>query len=273
MVGHHSGRPAAKFLQPDMTRPELVRISLSLHRKMRLRPTSDYSFAGRLVLTDIVAAELGQAATCFPLAFAPRGGTIHLVALLSLTPERNLFVSTGGTWLTDFVPASVCTYPFQYHPEGDSGRAVLLADRNSGQLNETEGEPLFTEAGKPSEKTKEIVRILRMYEKSRKATQKACLQLQRYKLLVPWGRDCEAESLRSLLRVDEAVLNSLPQGVFSVLRQAGALPIIYAQLLSTALLPRLANLGQLHAAADDKRQELLRSCFRVEDDIMDSFQL
>ena len=258
--------------QADMTRPQPERVTAGAHGGLCLRPLADYFFASRVMVTDIVAAELAQAAVSFPLAFAGGGDDLRLVALLSTVADQNLFVSATGTWLTDFVPASLCTYPFTYQAPEDGGPAALYVDRASGLLDPAEGAALFTEAGKPSDKMKEMVRILREYEKNRRLTRQICAALGRYGLLVPWGADCGVAALQGLLRVDEAALNRLPQGMFSALRQAGALPIAYAQLVSLALVPRLAGLARLHARAQEQRKQLLRSCFRQEDSILpDSF--
>jgi hypothetical protein len=254
----------------DFTRQELVRISKA-HRHLRFRPAGDYFFAARATLTNVVALELAQAAVSYPLAFIedaqPRGGEtgVELVALLSTVPERNLFVTPAGAWLSEFVPASINTYPFQYrHAEGPSGpgNAALFVDQRSGLLGPDQGEPLFDAEGKPSETTKEIVRVLRGLEKSRRATRKACARLRDCRLLAPWGSESEVPEFRRLLRLDETALNRLPQGVLSMLRQTGALAIAYAQMLSLAVLPRLAGLARRHAAADAQRQQFLSSCFQ-----------
>jgi hypothetical protein len=266
----------------DFTCQELARISIKAHRHMRFRPIGDYFFAARATLTNIVASELAQAAVTYPLAFMedaqPRGGEtgVELVALLTLLPERNLFVTSAGAWLSDFVPASINTYPFQYRQvEGASGAsgAVLFVDQKSGLIGPDEGEPLFGADGKPSATTREIVRVLRGLEKTRRATRKACMKLRDCKLLVPWGSETEVPEFRRLLRLDEAALNRLPQGVLSMLRSAGALPIAYAQMLSMGVLPRLAGLAKRHAAADAKRRKLLDSCFKEPVvDLGDSFK-
>jgi hypothetical protein len=270
MTGTKQKRVAQTALKPvDGIRQELERVTLSAHGEMRFRPIANYLFAQGAMVADIAAAELAQAAINFPLAFVGRDEALDLVALLSTTPGRNLFVSDKGLWLADYVPASVCTYPFQYCTGAGGGAAALFVDMKSGLLTMNEGQPLFTEAGKPSDKTREIVHILRTYEKSRRATRKACAQLRQFNLLVPWGADCEVETLRKLWRVDEAMLNRLPQGAFEVLRQGGALPIIYAHLLSLALLPRLVALARMHSAADASKRKLLHSCFRMEEGLMD----
>lgn len=268
---NHEGAPASGLGSCTPCR-NLVRVSLSGHRHMCLRPPRDYFYADRLVMTEIVITELAQATVNFPLGLVVEDGEVRLMALLSLKADCNLFVSDKGTWLADHVPATLCTYPFRYFaPEGKS-QAALFADMDSGLLTPDEGAPLFTEEGKPSEKTKEIVGILRSLEKARKATRKACEQMLRYKLLVPWGQDCGVAPLQKLLRVNEAALARLPEGAHAALRQGGALPLIYAQLFSQAMLPRLQALCRMHDAMLAQRSRLLESCFRPDQEELDTFR-
>lgn len=271
MVKHSEVKPTAvRPVEADITRQAPVRITLSAHRHMSLRPITDYFFASSATTTEIVTAELAQAALSYPLAFVVRDGGIALVALLALNPGQNLFVSESGSWLSDFVPSSICTYPFQFRATEPGGRAALLADANSGLIGIGTGEPLFTEEGKPSEKTKSIVHTLKLLEKSRKATRAACEQLLRYKLLVPWAPGSTVGPLRELFRVDENSFNRLPQGIFLLLRQACVLPIVYSHLLSLALLPRLAAMARICTAAEQKRRRLLNSCFSMDEGLPDT---
>ena len=53
-----------------------------------------------------------------------------------------------------------------------------------------------------------------------------------------------------LYRIDEKRLNELPAEEFEEIRKAGALPLIYSQLLSMQHLPILGKLAEAHAQAD-----------------------
>lgn len=54
--------------------------------------------------------------------------------------------------------------------------------------------------------------------------------------------------LQGLFRIDEAAFNALPLEALDALRAAGALPVIYCQLLSMQHLPVLGQLAQIRAA-------------------------
>ena len=52
------------------------------------------TFAAADALVPIVVAELSNAMPSMPLAFSEQSGRYTLVALLSLSPARNMFVGT-----------------------------------------------------------------------------------------------------------------------------------------------------------------------------------
>lgn len=274
--------PQAAPAQPDMTRPRLERLGAASHRALAFRPAPDYAYAGRVTLAPIVAAELSLAALNYPLAFLPGPATqegdegpMELVALFSIEEKHNLFVAANGSWLTDFVPASISTYPFRYRSGGHSGHSALFADMASGLLGtgpEHGGEPLFDPAGKPAAKMRQIVGALQAFERSRRLTQKVCGQVRQAGLLVPWGKVKDAPSLARLLRVDEPRLAKLSLRELDALRQSGALLLVYAHLISLAGLARLHRLARVHASAERQRRELLASCFQVDESIEDSFK-
>lgn len=277
-----AAKPAA---QPDMTRPRLERVGAASHRKLAFRPAPDFAFARRAGIVPIVAAELTLAALNYPLAFLPipaaepsqagAEGPVELVGLLSLEEKRNLFVAANGAWLTDFVPASISTYPFRYRPGAGGGRAALYADMASGLLGSAEehgGDPLFAPDGKPSAKMRQIVGALQAFEKNRRLTQKVCGQVRQAGLLVPWGKTKDAPSLASLMRVDEPRLQKLGLRELDALRRSGALLLVYAHLISLAGLARLHRLTKVHDAAERERRKLLASCFQETESIEDSFR-
>jgi len=57
------------------------------------------------------------------------------------------------------------------------------------------------------------------------------------------------QQIAGLFRTDEAALNQLPGEALLEVRQAGALPLAYCQLLSMQHLPLLGGLIEAHAKA------------------------
>ena len=64
----------------------------------------------------VVGTELGKAALSMPLAFTENAGRYTLVALLSLTPGRNMFVAPDGRWLGALRPGLVSRLPVSAAP-------------------------------------------------------------------------------------------------------------------------------------------------------------
>src|SRR5262245_30454930 len=75
-------------------RPELL--EAGKHGDLQLADQWDYSFAATTLAIPLTVAEFSEAAVTFPIVFG--GGSNPMpVALTSLQPERNLFV-TDGRW-------------------------------------------------------------------------------------------------------------------------------------------------------------------------------
>src|SRR5690606_28709359 len=84
-------------------------------------------------------------------------------------------------------------------------------------------------------------------------TARLCALLVEHNLIQPWNVQIKTESgeqpVQGLFRVDEAALNMLSAEAFEALRQGGALPLVYCQLLSMQHLQVLCRLAGEHAAA------------------------
>jgi hypothetical protein len=76
-------------------------------------------------------------------------------------------------------------------------------------------------------------------------------------LIVPWALDItrpdgQKQRISDLFQVDESKIATLPGEDLVRLRDTGALPLIYAHLLS---LPRVSTLGRLAKAANERDQQ------------------
>src|SRR5919112_5480426 len=112
--------------------PEFTVVSRERHAGKAWRPYTSYAFAAGDAVLPLVASELGQAVMGMPVAFVRQDGRYVLMAVLSLTPERNLFVAPDGRWLGEYVPMVLRGYPFRVlRPEGRE-ESILCVDENSG---------------------------------------------------------------------------------------------------------------------------------------------
>lgn len=229
-------------------------ITLSRHRDQRWARCADYRFAAADPLAPLVVQELPKALMSLPIGFIEQSDGYGLVAVQSLQPGQNLFVSADGRWLGGYVPAVYRGYPFALAKTED-GQHVLCIDEDSGlvlaQPLAGEGEPFFDVHDHPAEPVRKVLDFLQQVAANRAQTATLCAQLADHGLIQPWPlKVTTADGERpvaGLHRIDEAALNALAGEPFETLRQAGALPLIYCQLLSMQQVRSLGKLAEYHA--------------------------
>jgi hypothetical protein len=98
---------------------------------------------------------------------------------------------------------------------------------------------------------KQVLEFLVRIDANRAATDRALAALAEVEIIVPWPIEMESpggrQAVKGLFRVDEDRFNALPSEYFLVLRSVGALPLVYAQLLSMGQLSVFQTLGQVQA--------------------------
>ncbi len=222
-------------------------ISMETHRYKRLLPIPSYIFAKNQAIVPLVGAECAQAIHNFPIVFAKYGDAFVMMALLSLQPDNNLFVSQDGRWMGSYVPAVLRQYPFAIGLPAEGGDPVLCADSDSGLISDTEGQPLFDMDGSPTEGLRKMMEFVTGIERNRAVTVRAVNALAKHDLIVPWELTIQQpqgpRQINGLFRVDEVALNALPDEAFLELRQASALPVVYAHLLSLSCIDVLVRLA------------------------------
>lgn len=233
-------------------------VTLSEFGSKRWQRPVGMAHARQEVLVGLSLPELFKAVTCLPIALAPLGEFFRPVAVLGLEPGKNLFVAPDGRWLGEYVPASLRGYPFRLLPTQD-GQQMLAFNLDSGLLVDADapGEAFFAEDGSPVASLKELVQFLDQIDRGSKLAVQLCSLLKTHELIQPWpvkvqGPDGVARNVEGLFRVDEEALRRLPLEALGALRDAGALPLMYCQLLSMQHLSRLAQLSDAHAQAAAK---------------------
>ena len=225
--------------------------------KAWLRYTS-YHFAADKPLIPLVAAELAKAVVALPLAFVEENGALHLVAVMSLEPQKNQFVAPDGRWLGGYIPAAVRGYPFALLQPDGAQAPILCVDEDSGLVVDagTSGsEPFFDEEGAPAPPLKAVLDFLSQVEANRAATNRAVTALGAAGVLAPWtlqvGTPESPRTVTGLQCVDEARLNALDDESFLALRSAGALTVAYAQMLSIGQIAVFETLAKLRAQVSE----------------------
>jgi hypothetical protein len=225
-------------------------ITLSQFANKRFLRTKHYRFAAKEAVAALVAQEFPKAALSLPIGFVAAGEGFAPVAVLGLQSGKNLFVSQDGRWLGGYIPAAFRGFPFML-ARADDERQVLCIHDEHGSISETEGEFFFGEDEQPTQPVKDILAFLNQVASDRVNTLKIIAVMQKHKLIAPWpikihNADQQEQSINGLFRVDETVLNKLPDEALLEIYHSGAMPLIYSQLLSMQHLPKLGKLAQAH---------------------------
>ncbi|WP_159595248.1 SapC family protein [Hydrogenophaga sp. BPS33] len=217
----------------------LVPLRHTEHAGLRLLPVSNYDFASELMLAPIVVDELAEAAREYPIVF-PRDAALPAV-LLGVQRGRNAYVGDNGQWLASYVPAHIRHYPFmltRLPGKGDGQDHVVMMDADSPLWSKIEGEPVFDgESLTPvAQRSVDLLRAMSRRQVTTRAMVQAIaaagLFVERtVRVKRPGHPDARVSGLRA---VDEKAFNALSDEAFNALRKSGALPLVYAHLLSWA---------------------------------------
>jgi hypothetical protein len=237
--------------------PQPTPITKQTHTNKSWTRFSTYTFAAKDNLAFLAGAEIAKAVSDMPMAFLKQQDCFYLVAVLSLTPDTNLFVAPNGRWLGKYIPSVFRSYPFLLAKVKGHDNPVLCVDEDSGLVHndQTAGELFFDDNDEVSKPVKEILDFLNQVEQNRAATNVAVAALEEAGVLADWLlkiKDGEQEKpVTGLYRIDEAGLNALEDEAFLKIRKAGALLIAYAQLMSMG---NMQNLAQLAKAQEQMKQ-------------------
>jgi hypothetical protein len=232
--------------------PTFHAIAKSTHANKRWKRYASYLFAAKEALAPLVAQELPRAVLHLPIAFVRQNDQFAPVAVLGIQPGQNLFVAPDGRWLGGYTPAAYRSHPFGLANLPD-GQQVLAFDADSGLLTEAAGEAFYDSEDRPTQAVQDVLAFLTQVQANRAQTQRICQALAEHQLVQPWPITLQTETgerqVDGLYRIDEAALNALPAESLKALQQAGAMPMVYAQLLSMQHLPLLGQLAQAHRKA------------------------
>lgn len=218
----------------------------------------NFLFCAKDAVCPLSAPELPSAMMAMPLAFVCTDGEYSLVAVQGLQPGENFFVSAQGKWLGGYVPAAYRGYPFvlatNSTDEAEEGELVLCINTDSGLLIEDDSsEPFFDEHGEIDHTVKELMDFLSNIRAGHKTSTLICKSLSEHDLLKPWDLHVELDDgtrrIDGLFCIDETALNALSDAAFGELRQTGAVPLIYSQLLSMQRITGLKKIAQARSKA------------------------
>jgi hypothetical protein len=210
------------------------------------RPVTSYQFTAKDSFCQLVLQELATACLHTPLALFKRDDHYVPVSIQALLPMTNLLIGANGAWNSAYIPSPYRAYPFLLMKGADNAN-LLAVDMESGLVDaQPNGLPFFEEGGEPAERVREVMNFLSHVQANRERTRKACELLAEYALIEPWpillpGNN-EERRIEGYYRIEEGRFNALPADRLAALRDAGALPLIFAQLISMQHLPLFIKL-------------------------------
>ena len=219
-----------------------VPLSKHNHVNQHIVSFKDLKSLDKQLTLPVYGAEVSRLALQFPLGFVRQGEGFALHLLCSIAAELgNAFITEEGKWLGAYLPAIIRQRPFTIIPN-EQGEKVVCIDEESTLLGDN-GSPLF-EDGEPTEFLNAMIGFLEQLHVNGLGTQKAIDLMASFDLIVPWEikvKQSEEKEVpvEGVFKIDEVKLNQLDDSNWLALKNVGAMPVIYGQLLS------MHNLGTL----------------------------
>jgi len=226
--------------------PNYVPISTELHRHKHWGHRTSLDFAKSDTVAPLFVSELASAAQAMPIAFIKQGQGFALVVVMGLKPAQNLFISTEGAWLSEYMPVSYRSSPFQLLAVAGKDDEQIFCIDEECIVEGPQGTPFFNDDGSITEALSSSFEMVKAFNATRQQTQNICNVLAAHDVIQPWELELdngrEKQTVEGLYKVDEAIFNSLADAAFLELRQVGALPLVFSQLLSLQKISVLAKL-------------------------------
>lgn len=239
MSNAQAGEPALSGNVLLYKKPEPL--SLAAHEKLGLKNIErPFGFVATTHVVPLTVQEFGVAATAMPIIFAPDRKTP--LAVMAARSGENQFVGADGNWEMDnYIPAFVRRYPFVFAADQAADSFVVCVDVEADMIGENPDVPMF-ENGEPTPYTKNAMEFLQDFERQRRATDEFMKVVTDMDLLEdktvtftptnPDGTQGQPVKVADYIGVSEEKLNALPAAKLLELKQKGALPAIYAHLVS-----------------------------------------
>lgn len=220
------------------------------HQKLKIKTNANYAHAAKSHVVPLSVFELSQAQADYPIVFIKDGqtGQFHLVALVGLEPNENLFFHANG-WQAEYIPMQLRAYPLALTSSSESvDKQVVAIDLDASEVNENEGEALFVNDGQQSEFLSKKIELMSTFSAQMSATKNFIEQLVKHELISPQALTIRSNTgkeinLTGLYIVDESKINKLAEPTFNSLKSEHLLAPIYACIFSLQRISRLIKLS------------------------------
>lgn len=219
------------------------------HKNIKIKVDNSYAHAANSHVVPLSVFELTQAQADYPIVFIKdaKTGQFHLVALVGLTPNENLFTNSER-WQAEYIPTQLQGYPLALMPASDGeDKQIVAIDLDAKSVTETDGESLFVNAGQQSEFLTNKIDLMSKFNAQMPATQQFIQLMVSNELVSPQALTVKSNqgtevNLTGLYIVDESKLNALAPEAFDAIKKDNFLAPIYACIFSLQRISRLINL-------------------------------
>ena len=222
---------------------DLVPLNSGQHSTLKLKRLLTVPGVGQTHAIPVTVEEFSHAQRNFPIIFSAGDDPVPL-ALMGLNEGVNTFIDADGKPIGEatYMPAYLRRYPFILaRLKPDSDELSLCFDPQSGGFNEDDGEALF-DGDQPTELTRNILAFCEQFETAGLRTQAFMTELKNSGLLMEGEVSIQPDGVeqpflyRGFRMVDEEKLRELRGDELRKMNQSGMLPLIYAHLMSLALI-------------------------------------
>ena len=227
---------------------KVVPVNQERHARKKIKPVENFKFASDFHIAYLTMHEFVRAAAIYPLVFIEdkEKDEFRPVAMLGLDAGENLFIGASGKWEASYIPAIIRRYPFALSHVGEDKRYLVCIDEESDLVSDTEGSPMFSETGEPTQVIENVKKYLSELQQMDALTQEFCKFLSEHNLFVPLNmrvrQDDKIKNISGCYVINEERLNNLSDELFIEVRNKRYLPPIYAQLTSLSQIERLVML-------------------------------
>lgn len=210
------------------------------HGALAIMPSAaPFGFAAASPTVPVTIDEFDRAMLDYPIVFF--GPRRVAVAITGLAPDHNLFVAEDGRYAPGaYIPGYLRRYPFATAAMTEQ-EAVLCLDEDAACFgsHDTAGSIALFEDGRPSAMLQDTIALVQAYAEAEIRTEVLAALLDELELFEPRQAHFTPPGGTPQLLLDYAMvsrdkLDALPPEQFLRLRATGALPAIYAHLLSAA---------------------------------------
>jgi len=215
-----------------------VPVSSGRHAKCSVEIGNAYAFTRNVNSVPLMAVEFPPAMAEYAIVFAGDAEQMMPVVILGARQNENLYLAAEGAWQAKYIPAFVRRYPFVFSSSQDGKTFTLCVDEAFQGVNyQGRGQALFTEDGKPSPYTENVLKFLQEYRAQFLRTQAFCKKLREHDLLEPMQAEFtlgsgEKMALRGFTVVSRAKLKALSGEALADLAKTDELELIYLHLQS-----------------------------------------